>query len=564
MVKPVYTLGVCAFTHDSSAALLHGTDLVGFLEEDRLSGIKHTSEFPELAVQALLAAAGITASDIDVVAYPFDSAKYTLGLRAAARRPGPRRRRDAAVASYARISAQHRQTLVELRHRFWNATIVEIPHHEAHAFSAIAAAGWRDAEVLVVDSIGEAATTSVGRWDSDSRSLTLRTVGVDTDSLGYLYGAVTDHLGFRMRDEEGTVMALAAQGDPSRFRHLFAEILMIDGDGLHLDPNYVRQRVFGDHGERLRERFSRELINRRRPPEPLREDHADLAAALQERTIDIFAVLCPPTQLPLRVISGGVATNCVAIGALRRSQPTVEQFVPPAPGDSGTSLGAAAACLLQRQDELASIPSSPYWGPDPELPDLANPARSDLRFDPMRPSDLARECARRLNEGQIVGVYRGCAEAGPRALGRRSIFADPRAEGVHHRLALRVKKRELFRPFAPIALEADARALVDLSSFASPYMSAALDARPELRRIAPVVVHSNGTARMQTVGPGDEPFVENLLAEFRRVSGSPVLINTSLNPKGSPTVGTWRDALDCLRTMDLDALVLGDDLVTRA
>lgn len=563
-MTPVYILGVCAFTHDSSAALLYGSELVGFLEEDRLSGFKHTREFPELAVQTLLATARISPGDINAVAYTFDSTLYTLGSRSAERRPGPRQRRDAAVASYARISAQHSRTLVELRRRFPNATVVETPHHEAHAFSAIAAAGWRDAEVVVVDSIGEAATTSVGHWDADSRSLTLRTVGMDTDSLGYLYGAVTDHLGFRMRDEEGTVMALAAQGDPSRFRSLFAKVLTIDGDGLHLDPSYVRQRVFGDHGERLTARFSRETVDRRRPSEPLTEDQADLAAALQERTTDAFAVLCPPTRLPLRVISGGVATNCLAIGSLRRSQPTTEQFVPPAPGDSGTSLGAAAACLLRLQDELASIPPTPYWGTDPDLPNLNDPARSNLRFEPMRAADLARECARRLNEGQIVGVYRGAAEAGPRALGRRSIFADPRAEGVHHRLALRVKKRELFRPFAPIALETEASALVDLGSFASPYMSAALDARPELRSIAPVVVHSNGTARMQTVGRGDEPFVEELLAEFRRVSGSPVLINTSLNTKGSPTVGTWRDALDCLRTMDLDALVLGDDLVTRA
>lgn len=237
-----------------------------------------------------------------------------------------------------------------------------------------------------------------------------------------------------------------------------------------------------------------------------------------------------PPPGPLRVISGGVATNCLAIGSLRRSQPTTEQFVPPAPGDSGTSLGAAAACLLRLQDELASIPTR-IGGTDPDLPDLNDPARSNLRFEPMRASDLARECARRLNEGQIVGVYRGAAEAGPRALGRRSIFADPRAEGVHHRLALRVKKRELFRPFAPIALKADASALVDLGSFASPYMSAALDARPELRSIAPVVVHSNGTAGCRRLD-GDEPFVEELLAEFRRVSGSPVLINTSLNAKG--------------------------------
>lgn len=295
VVTPVYILGICAFTHDSSAALLHGSELVGFLEEDRLSGFKHTREFPEFAVQTLLATA-ISPGDINAVAYTFDSTLYTLGSRSAERRPGPRQRRDAAAASYARISAQHSRTLVELRRRFPNATVVETPHHEAHAFSAIAAAGWRDAEVVVVDSIGEA--------NDDVRRALGRRFTVADPAHGrnghgltrYLYGAVTDHLGFRMRDEEGTVMALAAQGDPSRFRSLFAKVLTIDDDGLHLDPNYVRQRVFGDHGERLTARFSREAVDRRRPSEPLTEDQADLAGwpcRSGQRTPSRFCALPP-------------------------------------------------------------------------------------------------------------------------------------------------------------------------------------------------------------------------------------------------------------------------------
>ncbi|MGW4371901.1 carbamoyltransferase N-terminal domain-containing protein [Nocardia takedensis] len=200
--------GICAFTHDSSAALLHGTQFIGFLEEDRLSGDKHTRAFPTLAIDALLDAAGAERRDVDVVAYTFDSQLYSHGRESAAARPGPAERKLAALASYDAVWLQHHQTLARLAKEFPRATVVEVAHHEAHAYSALAPAGWTQADVLVIDSIGEGATTSRGRWDLGSRTLEMSAIAVDTDSLGYLYGAVTALLGFRMRDEEGTVMAL--------------------------------------------------------------------------------------------------------------------------------------------------------------------------------------------------------------------------------------------------------------------------------------------------------------------------------------------------------------------
>lgn len=506
-----------------------------------------------------------TAEDVEVVAYNFSSALYPAGMQAARERSGPSARRADGVASYRVIAERHRQSLAVLSQRFPNARVVEIPHHIAHALSGIAVGQWQSCDVLVADSIGEGSTTSIGQWDETERALRIRSIAWDTDSLGYLYGAVTDHLGFRMRDEEGTVMALAAFGERDRYRDLFHRVLRLGASGAPvLSPDYVKQRVFGDNGARLTDQFIRESVPRRAPREPLCQGHRDLAAALQARTEDAFVGLARNLCGSRAVVVGGVASNCVAIGRLRREFPEIKFSVPPAPGDSGTAIGAGAAAILQLTGVLATVPSSPYLGPLPDLPTPEELNRAE-GFSWIRPDGggLAQEVAARLAEGAIVGIFRGRAEAGPRALGNRSVLAHPQIEAIEQRLALNVKKRERFRPFAPIALLEDARRYVDLTAGASPFMSVAMEARPALIEEAPVVVHRNGTARMQTVSPGANPFIEDVLKAFKRLTGLGLLINTSLNSKGHPTVGSWRDALTCLRDMDLDVLIVGDFVVQK-
>ncbi|MFC8275453.1 carbamoyltransferase [Streptomyces sp. NPDC057271] len=560
------TLGVCAHTHDSSAALFVGGRLIGFLEEDRLVDDKHTRAFPGEAVRLLLAEAGRGPDEVTAVGYTFDSSLYRHGRERAVRRAGDPDRRRRAVHAYDVIAAAHARTLGRLAAEFPCAAIVEVPHHRAHAFSAIAPQGWRDRDVLVVDSIGEAATTSLGSWNRAARSLDLHAVAFDTDSLGYVYGALTDHLGFRMRDEEGTVMALAAYGDPSRFRSLLARTIPLTPQGFRVSTRLVRQRVFGDGGDRLTDAFVMAAAPRRAPGEELTQDHADLAASLQERIEEVTAHLVGLRPGPGRswVVAGGVATNCVAVGRLRDLPNVAELFVPPAPGDSGTSLGAAVAVVLERQDLLAEVPASPYWGVEPAIP-KAGEVRA-LGFEVSGPHEeggLAHRVAAALAGNGILGIYRGVAEAGPRALGHRSVLAGPLSPAVHDRLATEVKKRETFRPFAPMVLADRAAGYFDLRGHESPYMSLAVAARRELLDHAPAVVHRNGTARVQTVGAGTDAFLEALLGRYEQLTGSPLLINTSLNTKGRPTTGSWQAALRCLTEMSLDGLVLGDLFVTR-
>ncbi|MFE5629790.1 carbamoyltransferase [Streptomyces sp. NPDC056543] len=561
------TLGVCAHTHDSSAALFVAGSLIGFLEEDRLVDDKHTRVFPCQAVRLLLAEAGLGPEEVTAVGYTFDSSLYRHGREKAVRRAGDPDRRRRAVRSYDSIAAAHAATLGRLAAEFPCAAIMEVPHHRAHAFSALAPQGWHDRDVLVVDSIGEAATTSLGGWNRAARSLDLHALTFDTDSLGYVYGALTDHLGFRMRDEEGTVMALAAYGDPSRFRALLARTIPLTPQGFRVSTRLVGQRVFGDGGDRLTEAFVRASVPRRARGEELTQDHADLSASLQERVEEVTAHLVGLRPGPGRswAVAGGVATNCVAVGRLRDLPNVAELFVPPAPGDSGTSLGAAVAVVLERQGLLAEVPASPYWGVEPAVP-KAEEVRA-LGFEvsgPHEERDLAHRVAAALAGNGILGIYRGAAEAGPRALGHRSVVASPLSPEVHERLATRVKRRETFRPFAPMVLADRAAGYFDLRGHESPYMSLAVDARQELLDHAPTVIHRNGTARVQTVTAGTDAFLEALLRHYERLTGSPLLINTSLNLKGRPTAGSWQAALSCLADMSLDGLVLGDLFVTRS
>ncbi|WP_370501312.1 carbamoyltransferase C-terminal domain-containing protein [Mycolicibacterium sp. jd] len=559
------TLGVCAYTHDSSAALFSDTTLTGFLEEDRLIDEKHTRRFPEHAVDHLLRAANADAADVDHVAYTFSSKLYPAGRAAAQRFTGPAERRARAIASYDAIAAQHRRTLTGLRHRFPNACIHEVAHHVAHALCGVATNQWITSDVLVADSIGEGSTTSIGRWDRPTRTLHIDALAMDTHSLGYVYGAVTDHLGFRMRDEEGTVMALAAFGDPKRYRDVVGRTFWPGERGAPVvSSRYLHQRVFGDSGPRLTDAFVRETFARRRSHEPLTDSHRDLAAALQERTEDVLCAMAQTLDGEHATVVGGVAANCVGIGRLRRAYPRTRFFVPPAPGDSGTPIGAGAATLLEVTGSLADVPSTPYLGPDPELPTTAQLfQRTASRCAHHGDEQLAQVVAERLAAGQIIGVFRGRAEAGPRALGNRSILANPAVEAIDRRLAHHVKKRETFRPFAPIAIDDDAHRYVDLDGGYSPYMSIALTATPTLEREAPVAVHHNGTTRMQTVPDGANPFIEAVLTHFKRRTGLGLLLNTSFNSKGHPTAGRWTAALAYLDEMDLDAVVIGNHLVTR-
>ncbi|MFI9201634.1 carbamoyltransferase [Streptomyces sp. NPDC053048] len=568
---PAVVLGLCSFTHDSAAALLVNGELVGFVEEERLSGKKHTREYPHHAIAWLLGRAGLAPTDVDAVAYNFQPARYLAEVPATARlllSSATRSRVLPRATGFAKVAVRTQRRLQYLRRQFPRARVVPVLHHRAHQLIAFAASGWDEAAVLVVDSLGERQTTTVAHGHHAERPCIRSLEKIyDPASLGYVYGAVTEHLGWRRGDEEGTVMALAALGDAARFRPVFARALRTTATGFVVDPAYFPPRVLHSGYPRISPLFTTDTCPPRNPGEQRQQVHQDLAAALQERTEQVMLHLARRahrvTGSRRLCVGGGVATNCVSIGRIIEEGIFDEVFVPPAPGDAGTAIGAAIAVHADTgsRQPLEGVARACYLGPSYPQP------RPDLtRWPGLKQKPLGTEAAEfladQLAHGMIVGLFQGRVEAGPRALGNRSILASPLEDGVVERLNATVKFREPFRPFAPITLAERAGEFFTLGQDA-PYMSMASQVTAKARERIPAVVHANGTSRLQTVTAQQNLFMHDVLQAFGRRTGVPVLINTSLNVKGKPICGTPEMALDCLATSGLDALLLEGRWITK-
>ena len=568
---PSVVLGLCSFTHDSSAALLVDGKLMGFVEEERLAQVKHTRAFPQQAVEWLLAEADLGPGDVQAVGYNFTPSRYFAEIPRALVMATTASRRPRAVlraAGFAKVGFRTRRRLGLIQSRFPAARVVPVLHHRAHQLAAFTASGWAESAILVVDSLGERQTTTLGDARHPERPHTriLHQIN-DPASLGYVYGAVTEHLGWRRGDEEGTVMALAALGDPARFRELFAHAVRPTLYGFAVDPTLFPVRVLTSGYPRTTALFQAQSCPPRRSHEPVEQVHQDVAAALQECTEQVMLRLAcqvrTMTGSRRLCVGGGVATNCVAIGRIVDAGLFDEVFVPPAPGDAGTAIGAAVAVHMDTGNPrpLTGIKGACYLGPaypnvQPDLSAWPTLYTKSVHGDP------AEFLAEQLAAGRIVGLFQGRVEAGPRALGNRSILASPLRPGVVERLNATVKFREPFRPFAPMVTAERAAEFFTLGQSA-PFMSMASHVTAATRERIPAIVHANDTARLQTVTRDQNRFMHAVLEAFARRTGIPVLINTSLNIKGKPICGTPQMALDCLAESGLDALLLEGQWITK-
>jgi carbamoyltransferase len=559
------TLGVTYGTHDSSAALFIGDALVGFCEEERLNGIKHAGGYPQQAISWLLAEMGCSPADVNMVASSFRTAGYAKGggraLLETLKSPKSRRGWERAT-SYGVVYGRTFTRTRNLAHRFSAARVCGIPHHLSHSRYAHAASGEEHVAVLTVDSIGEWESTSIVDANAD-RHRTVLSIA-DPHSLGYAYGAVTEHLGYTRGDEEGTVMALAGLGDPSRYADVLRQGIALTERGIRLDAALFAPRVFSASWPRLTERFAAETIPQRQVDEALGTKHADLAAALQQRIeealLHLGRLAAAHTGARTLCLTGGVAMNCLAAGLLSGSGLFERVFVPPAPEDAGTAIGAALATLPWSASEQRRLTE---WDLGPSYSKRAIDDALATGCWPHRTlSDPVGVVAGDLAAGRIVGVVRGRMEAGPRSLGHRSILASPLVPEITSRLAAHVKLREPFRPFAPVLPSESASEYFAVTD-GSPYMSFAFRAREKAHQQVPAVVHRNGTARVQTVNGSGDGFLYEVLLRFAAHTGVPVLINTSMNIKGRPMAASPHDALTCFGACELDALLLEDRYLTR-
>lgn len=540
-------LGVNAIFHDPAAALVVDGRVVAAAEEERFSRRKHGKrpvpfaawEPPELAAAWCLESAGIDASDLDAVAYSYDP-----GLCRPAHDLGLADPWDWLRIEYATRAPQFLATALP----GLDPGIVRfVPHHVAHAASAGLAAppeaGHGDCAVLVLDGRGEVASHLAGVY-TDGQLTSLSTQELP-HSLGLLYEDLTERLGFLRSSDEYKVMALASYGQP-KFLPLLRELVRTTDDG-----GFVVEPI--------------DWSTMAKPPGgEFTEEHADLACSVQTRLEEILLELARwtydaaggPRHLAM---AGGVALNCVANARLAAQGPYERVWVQPAAGDAGTALGAALHVAHAAGDAVVPMPGAALgrgWSDDEIEAELC---RAGLPYT--RPASIAAHTARVLADGGLVAWFQGRAEYGPRALGHRSLLAHPGESEMTRRLN-DVKGREQFRPVAPMVL-ADRAAEIFDGVLPSPYMLFVHQVRPKWREKLPAVTHVDGTARVQTVAAADEPLVAEMLTEFDRLTGLPVVVNTSLNTAGRPIVDTPREAMELFGSAPVALLAIGPFAVHR-
>jgi carbamoyltransferase len=539
-------LGLNAVFHDPAAALIVDGTTVAAAEEERFSRRKHGKrpvpfsawELPVLSAQWCLDQAGLRPEDVDVVTYSFDPDLHlppdALGLH------DPW---DHLRLTYARQAGNF---VADALPGFDPGRLRYVAHHVAHAASAALAAPFDgDCAVLVLDGRGERHSHLAGSYRAGA--LTPLAAQQLPHSLGLLYEDATAHLGFLRSSDEYKVMALASYGRPRHVDYL-SELVHATGDG-----GFVTAGVDWNV-----------LAKARRPDEPWTDEHADLAASLQQvletTLLDLARWLRETTGSSNLAMAGGVALNCVANTRLAVESGFDNIWVQPAAGDAGTALGGALAVSADMGAGWAPMTTAALGRGFDD--DVIEQALRTARLPYERPADVAETVAEALADDGIVAWFQGRSEYGPRALGHRSLLAHPGRPENLTRLN-DVKGREQFRPVAPMVLRDRAGSIFAKGPVPSPFMLFVHDVDPAWRDRIPAVVHIDGTARIQTVDPTDEPLVAAMLAAFERRTGLPVVVNTSLNTAGRPMVDDIRDALECFGSTPVDLLAIGPFVVRR-
>jgi carbamoyltransferase len=558
-------LGINAVYHESSAALTIDGEVVAACEEERFTRIQHAKVaspdnphvLPENAIRFCLDHAGVRAQEIDRVAYSFD----------------PQLRRTTFRADWwpdSRLEHTFLQKLDEVGDvaarilgRKLGRALKFVPHHLAHAASAYYPSGFDPAAILVIDGIGEAACSTLGRGDG-TRIRILETFSYP-HSIGIVWEQASIHLGFSPYDAS-KVMGLAAYGDPDKFSRQLASIMRVGEDDYAVDAALLG---YGS-GDRAsdRRRFLALLGPPREPGSELLPRHKDIAASLQAATnAAVIALLRrlerSTTGIERLCVAGGVALNCVTNALIRQASAFSDIFIPSAAHDAGTAIGAALAVhYAGRGRRPPPSGATPYLGPQFDEREVLAAVKA-AGLTPRRSKDAAGDAADMIADGNIVAWFQGRMEFGPRALGNRSLLADPRRPDMRATLNRRIKHREDFRPFAPSVLAERADEWFDVGppSASHEYMLFACPTKAECLDRIPAVVHHDGTARVQLVRREANPRFHDLISRFFARTGVPLVLNTSFNDS-EPIVCTPAHAISTFRTTGIDALFLGDIYLT--
>jgi len=587
-------LGISAYYHDSAACLLVDGEIRAAAQEERFTRVRHDARFPRRAVAWCLESAGLKGSDLAHVVF-YDK---------------PLRKLDRLIETYVdyvpRGFESFRKSMplwfgerIRMRDEIgrecgFAGHVLFTEHHEAHAASAFFPSPFERAGFLTVDGAGEWSTATMG-YGRSNQLYTLAEMNFP-HSLGLLYSAFTYYTGFRVNSGEYKVMGLAPYGRPFYVRKILDELMDLRPDGsLRLNLDYFN---FCEGLTMTSAKFHALFGGPPRKPESrLTEREMDLARSIQDVTemamVRMARHVRRETGERNLVLAGGVALNCVANGKICNEAGFERMWIQPAAGDAGGALGAAYSVWHQYLDQPRRMPSSgrdrmqgallgPEFDADEIGEALEQTAAGAARVRKLDRAALIDETARLIAAGKVVGWFQGRMEFGPRALGARSILGDPRSPEMQTRMNLKIKFRESFRPFAPSVLAEDASQFFDTDA-ESPYMLLVAPVAERLRipmtgeqeslfgiaklnvarSTIPAVTHVDYTARLQTVERDDNPLYYDLIAAFGRLTGYPVLVNTSFNVRGEPIVCTPRDAVRCFLRTNIDALALGDYMVEK-
>jgi carbamoyltransferase len=593
----MHILGISCHYHDAAAALLRDGQLVAAVQEERFTRKKQDASFPVNAIDYCLAKAGIGAGDIDYVVFyekPFLKTERLI---------------TTILATYPRSFRLFRDGMnMWLKEKLWikeyirrhlsidPGRILFSEHHLSHAASALFCSPFEEAAILTVDGVGEWTTATMGRGRADWGSGAGNQIQLSHElrfphSLGLLYSVFTAFLGFEVNEGEYKVMGMAPFGTP-KYVDKVRQIVEVRDDGsLWLDPSYIS---FPYHTKRSFTRRFEELFGPPREPKArfvtaktslyddpnpptkaemgLNQYYADIAASLQQVTeetvITMARHLHRTTGLTKLCLAGGVALNCVANYKVLRSTPFEEIYVQPAAGDAGGALGAALyAYHVLLGKPRAFVMDHAYWGKTYDDATIVDTLRSEgASFELLEDEEKVLDrVVSSLEAGEVIGWYHGPFEWGPRALGSRSIIADPRRDDMKDIVNIKIKFREPFRPFAPSVLAEKATQFFDLGEAAKHYPSRfMLYVAPVTAGNVPAITHADGSSRPQVVHRDVSRRYHRLIEKFGEATGVPLVLNTSFNLKGEPIVSSPADALNTFRRSGMDMLVLENALVRKA
>lgn len=554
-------LGLNYYFHDSTACIVKDGKLIAAIEEERLNRDKHTQAFPQLAIERCLKIAGLSLNDIDHIAVSIKPKTHWFKkLLYILRRPN----------SFLPFFGHHVVNAYAKQRRFWlwyknhwgngqpKPKVHFIEHHLTHVAGSFFVSPYKKAALLGIDGSGEWATTWLG-YGSDN-SIEKYEESFFPNSFGSFYETVTQFCGFKPNYDEGKTMGLAPMGDPNVFFDEVDKIIKVDSKGrVKVDLSYFNYQYL------VKNTYSKKFIETFGEPRErngvFEDRHQNAAAAfqkvLEERVLEICDILYEKTKADYLVISGGVSLNSVMNGRIVRESKFKDVYVMPAAGDNGTAIGAAYYLyngILQQPRNF--IHHNPYIGTSYDNEEIAN-AIKGAKLNANYEENICEKAAALLAEGKIIGWFQGSMEIGPRALGSRSILANPAYPNMKDKINAEVKFREAYRPFAPSALVEKYKEYFDLEVEA-PFMLKVCNVLKDKQDVIPAVTHVDGSARLQTVNKDLHPRYHQLISEFEKKTGVPVVLNTSFNIQGEPVVESPQHALRCFYSTGLDALCIGN------